>query len=49
MAIQSILIDYGISQSNILIYPKGENKLAVFTPDETPHPANRRAVINITY
>ena len=49
MVIQSILIDYGISQSNILIYPRGENKLAVFTPDETPHPANRRAVINITY
>ena len=49
MAIKYILIDYGINPKNIIIYPKGESKLAVFTPDETPHPANRRAVIKITY
>ena len=28
-------------------YSKGENQLAVATPDETKHPANRRAEIKI--
>ena len=30
-----------------LLLGKGENKLAIITPDNTKHPANRRAELKI--
>jgi outer membrane protein OmpA-like peptidoglycan-associated protein len=45
--IKQILLNEGISENDVSILGKGENQLAVVTPDETKHPANRRAEIKI--
>jgi len=45
--VKKILLNQGISEKNISILGNGENQLAVSTPDETKHPANRRAEIKI--
>ena len=45
--VKQILMDEGISENNISVLGKGENQLAVKTPDEIKHPANRRAEIKI--
>ncbi len=46
--VKEILINYGINQSNIKILGKGEESLAVDTPDDTKQPANRRVEIKRT-
>ena len=46
--VKEILINYGINQSNIKILGKGEESLAVDTPDDTKQPANRRVEIKKT-
>ena len=46
-AIKNILVNIGISDKNISVLGKGESNLAVYTPDDTKHPANRRAEIKI--
>ena len=46
--VKEILINYGIQQSSIKILGKGEESLAVNTPDDTKHPANRRVEIKKT-
>ncbi len=43
--VEEILINYGINQSSIKILGKGEESLAVDTPDDTKQPANRRVEI----
>tara|TARA_Y100000590_G_scaffold360192_1_gene416360 strand:- start:80 stop:940 length:861 start_codon:yes stop_codon:yes gene_type:complete len=48
-SVKNILLDYGIKSKKIKILAMGEKNLAVATPDETPHPANRRAVISSSY
>jgi len=45
--VKEILLNEGISEKAVSILGKGENQLAVSTPDETKHPANRRAEIKI--
>ena len=45
--VKQMLLEAGISEKNVSILGKGENQLAVSTPDETKHPANRRAEIKI--
>ena len=44
---KEILINQGILDNSISLLGKGENELAVNTPDETKHPANRRAEVKI--
>ena len=46
--VEQILINYGIKQNNIKILGKGEESLAVETPDDTKQPANRRVEIKKT-
>ena len=46
--VKEILINYGINQSSIKILGKGEETLAVDTPDDTKQPANRRVEIKKT-
>ena len=46
--VKEILINYGIQQSRIKILGKGEESLAVNTPDDTKQPANRRVEIKKT-
>ncbi len=46
--VKEILINYGINQSSIRILGKGEESLAVDTPDDTKQPANRRVEIKKT-
>ena len=46
--VREILINHGINQNNIKIYGKGEESLAVDTPDDTKQPANRRVEIKKT-
>ena len=46
--VKEILINYGIQQSKIKILGKGEESLAVNTPDDTKQPANRRVEIKNT-
>ena len=46
-AVKNILLNQGISEKDVSILGKGENQLAVSTPDETKHPANRRAEVKI--
>ncbi len=43
--VKEILINYGIQESSIKILGKGEDSLAVLTPDNTRQPANRRVEI----
>jgi len=40
-------LNNGISEKEISIFGEGENNLAVDTPDDTKHPANRRAEVKI--
>jgi len=46
LTIKNVLINSGISETNIKIIGKGETALLIKTPDETAHPANRRAEIS---
>jgi len=46
--VEEILINYGINQNSIKILGKGEESLAVDTPDNTKQPANRRVEIKKT-
>ena len=46
--VKELLINYGIDNNKIKILGKGENQLAIITPDETRQPANRRVEIKKT-
>ena len=46
--IKQLLVKNGINKSNVKILGKGEEKLAITTPDDTKHPANRRVEIKKT-
>ncbi len=46
-SVKQVLINQGIAADNISILGKGENELAIDTPDNTKHPANRRAEVKI--
>ncbi len=46
-SVKEILLDQGIAPNDISILGKGENDLAIDTPDNTKHPANRRAEVKI--
>lgn len=46
-AVKEILLNEGVSEKNVSILGKGEDQQAVITPDETKHPANRRAEVKI--
>ncbi len=46
-AIKEILLSIGINEKNISLLGMGENNLAVKTPNNTKHPANRRAEVKI--
>ena len=46
-SVKQALLDHGITPDDISIFGKGENELAIDTPDNTKHPANRRAEVKI--
>ncbi len=46
--VKDILINYGVNKNSIKILGKGEELLAVDTPDNTKQPANRRVEIKKT-
>ena len=46
-SVKQALLDHGIIPDAISILAKGENELAIDTPDDTKHPANRRAEVKI--
>ena len=46
-SVKQALLDHGIIPEAISILGKGENELAIDTPDDTKHPANRRAEVKI--
>ncbi len=46
-AIKQILISLGIDENKISVLGRGEKELAIKTPDNTKHPANRRAEVKI--
>ena len=46
-SVKQALLDQGIASDDISILGKGENKLAIDTPDNTKHTANRRAEVKI--
>ena len=46
-SVKEVLLDQGIARDDISILGKGENELAINTPDNTKHPANRRAEVKI--
>jgi OOP family OmpA-OmpF porin len=46
-SVKQALLDLGIASEDISILGKGENELAIDTPDNTKHPANRRAEVKI--
>jgi outer membrane protein OmpA-like peptidoglycan-associated protein len=46
-SVKEALLDKGIAPDDISILGKGENELAINTPDNTKHPANRRAEVKI--
>jgi OOP family OmpA-OmpF porin len=46
-SVKEVLLDQGITPDDISILGKGENELAIDTPDNTKHPANRRAEVKI--
>ena len=46
-SVKEALLDQGITPDDISILGKGENELAIDTPDNTKHPANRRAEVKI--
>ena len=47
VAFKKILINLGIDENKISVLGKGEKDLAIKTPDNTKHPANRRAEVKI--
>ena len=48
-SVKNLLNKLGIGMNRIKVIGKGEDSLAILTPDETAHPANRRAVIKTSY
>ena len=46
-SVKEVLLDQGVTPDYISILGKGENELAIDTPDNTKHPANRRAEVKI--
>jgi outer membrane protein OmpA-like peptidoglycan-associated protein len=46
-SVKQALLNHGIAPDDISILGKGENELAIDTPDNTKHPANRRAEVKI--
>ena len=46
-SVKKLLLSLGILSDDISIIGKGENELAIDTPDDTKHPANRRAEVKI--
>ena len=48
-SVKKLLNKLGIEINRIKVIGKGESNLAIQTPDETEHPANRRAVIKTSY
>ena len=46
-SVKQALLDHGIIPDAISILGKGENELAIDTPDDTKHPVNRRAEVKI--
>ena len=46
-SVKKALLDYGVIPDSISILGKGEKELAIDTPDNTKHPANRRAEVKI--
>ena len=46
-SVKQALLDHGIIPDAISILGKGEKELAIDTPDDTKHPANRRAEVKI--
>ena len=46
-SVKQAILDRGINPDDISIVGKGENELAIDTPDNTKHPANRRAEVKI--
>ena len=46
--VRELLIKYGIKKSSIKIIGKGEENLAINTPDDTRQPANRRVEVKKT-
>ena len=46
-SVKEALLDHGIISDTISILGKGEKELAIDTPDDTKHPANRRAEVKI--
>jgi len=46
-SVKQAILDRGINPDDISIVGKGENELAIYTPDNTKHPANRRAEVKI--
>ena len=46
-SVKQALLDHGIIPDAISTLGKGENELAIDTPDDTKHPANRRAEVKI--
>ena len=46
-SVKQALLQKGISNENISILGMGEKQLAIDTPDNTKHPANRRAELKI--
>ena len=46
-SVKQALLYHGITPDTISILGKGENELAIDTPDDTKHPANRRAEVKI--
>ena len=46
-SVKQALLDHGIIPDAISVLGKGENELAIDTPDDTKHPANRRAEVKI--
>jgi len=45
--LKQILIGYGVGESMMQVYGRGERELLVRTPDETAEPANRRVKVTI--
>ena len=48
-SIKNLLNKLGVNLDKIRVVGKGEERLAIPTPDEIPHPANRRAIIKASY
>ena len=46
--VKEMLIDFGVKESRIKILGRGEESLAINTPDDTKQPANRRVEIKKT-